>query len=103
MSQEPYDALDNFDEVEDCKERIDNLSRGELREIIEYATQKHKEANAEFEDFCNVPPVDGESTEDYKDAILSLARLGGYDKSLPPEKKRALKEQAASFLRDNPA
>ncbi len=36
-------------------------------------------------------------------AILSLAKMQGYDKSLPPERKRELKEKATSFLRDNPA
>ncbi len=36
-------------------------------------------------------------------AILSLAKMQGYDKSLPAEQKRALKEKATAFLRDNPA
>jgi hypothetical protein len=59
---------------------------------------------------------DGELGEDYNGkfadevqgdkinaAILVLAKLQGYDKSLPPEKKKALKEKAADFLRANPA
>lgn len=36
-------------------------------------------------------------------AILSIAKMQGYDKSLPPEKKRELKEKATTFLRENPA
>jgi hypothetical protein len=36
-------------------------------------------------------------------AVLTLAKLNGYDKSLPKEKKDELKEKAKKFLRDNPA
>lgn len=36
-------------------------------------------------------------------AILSLAKLQGYDKSLSPAKKNELKESATNFLRSNPA
>ena len=36
-------------------------------------------------------------------AILALAKINGWDKSLPPEQKTALKAKATSFLRDNPA
>ncbi len=59
---------------------------------------------------------DGSATEAYtgkfadeekgkliNNAILSLAKINGYDKSLPKEKKAALKEKATAFLRDNPA
>ena len=59
---------------------------------------------------------DGEATEPYvgkfaddakgkliNNAILAFAKMNGYDKSLPKEKKAALKESATQFLRDNPA
>jgi hypothetical protein len=36
-------------------------------------------------------------------AILSLAKMQGFSKSLEPAQKRALKEKAAAFLRSNPA
>jgi hypothetical protein len=36
-------------------------------------------------------------------AILSLAKMQGYDKNLSREKKRELKEKATEFLRSNPA
>lgn len=36
-------------------------------------------------------------------AVLSLAKLQGFEKSLPVEKKNELKESARSFLRANPA
>ena len=36
-------------------------------------------------------------------AILSLAKMQGYNKDLSREKKRELKEKAAEFLRSNPA
>lgn len=36
-------------------------------------------------------------------AILSIAKMQGYDKSLSKEKKAELKEKAADFLRSNPA
>lgn len=49
----------------------------------------------------------GEVTRDVpkliNNAILTLAKLQGYDKSLPKEKKDALKESATNFLRANPA
>jgi len=59
---------------------------------------------------------DGEAGEDYSGkfadeekgklinaAVLSLAKMNGYDKSLTKEKKGELKEKAKKFLRDNPA
>lgn len=36
-------------------------------------------------------------------AVLSLAKMQGYEKSLTPEKKRELKDKAREFLRSNPA
>jgi hypothetical protein len=36
-------------------------------------------------------------------AVLGLAKALGYEKSLPKEKKAALKDQAISFIRSNPA
>lgn len=36
-------------------------------------------------------------------AVLSIAKMNGYAKSLTPEKKREIKEKAKKFLRDNPA
>lgn len=36
-------------------------------------------------------------------AVLSLAKIQGYDKNKTPEEKRALKEKAREFLRKNPA
>lgn len=36
-------------------------------------------------------------------AVLTLAKLNGYDKNLSPEEKNAKKEIAMKFLRDNPA
>ena len=63
-----------------------------------------------------VVPDEGEPTETYTgkfaegekgkligNAILALAKINGYDKSLPAEAKAALKAKATSFLRDNPA
>ncbi len=47
--------------------------------------------------------ADGEKSKLINAAILSLAKMQGYEKSLAPEKKRALKEKAAEFLRSNPA
>lgn len=35
--------------------------------------------------------------------ILSFAKMNGFSKDLPKEKKRELKEQATAFLRNNPA
>jgi hypothetical protein len=62
------------------------------------------------------PDADGEPTEPYTGkfadeakgklinaAILSLAKMQGYEKSLSKEKKAALKEKATEFLRANPA
>lgn len=36
-------------------------------------------------------------------AVLNLAKLSGYDKSLSREKKRELKQSAITFIRSNPA
>lgn len=36
-------------------------------------------------------------------AILAIAKMNGYEKSLPREVKASLKEKATQFLRDNPA
>ena len=47
--------------------------------------------------------ADGDKKDLINAAILSLAKMQGYEKSLSPEKKRALKEKAADFLRSNPA
>jgi hypothetical protein len=47
--------------------------------------------------------VDEEKGKLINNAILSIAKINGYEKSLAPEKKRALKDQATAFLRDNPA
>ena len=53
-------------------------------------------------------PYQGKYADDEKgklinNAILALAKINGYEKSLAPEKKKALKDKAVSFLRDNPA
>lgn len=47
--------------------------------------------------------ADEEKGKLINNAILSLAKINGYDKSLSKEKKQALKEKATAFLRDNPA
>lgn len=48
-------------------------------------------------------PVTEEKGKAISLAVLNIAKAGGYDKSLPAEKKRELKEQAMQFLRSNPA
>jgi len=63
-----------------------------------------------------IQPEEGEPTEIYAgkfaddakgkrigNAILALAKMNGYEKSLPKEEKSKLKERATAFLRDNPA
>lgn len=45
----------------------------------------------------------GEKAKLINNAILSLAKINGYDKSLSKEKRAELKEKATAFLRDNPA
>lgn len=80
--------------------------------LIAEAVERAKDSIEGFK----VVGEDGEPGEDYNgkyadeekgklinNAILSLAKMQGYDKSLPPERKRELKEKATSFLRDNPA
>jgi hypothetical protein len=53
-------------------------------------------------------PYTGQFADDAKgklinNAILAIAKINGFDKSLPKERKAALKDKATSFLRDNPA
>lgn len=36
-------------------------------------------------------------------AVITMAKLSGYEKSLSPEKKKELKRQAMDFIRSNPA
>lgn len=48
-------------------------------------------------------PCSEEKGDAINKAILGIAKAMGYDKSLPKEKKAALKEQAAEFIRSNPA
>lgn len=73
-------------------------------------------ARAQIEGFKIADPDTGEPGEDYTgqfadeakgkligDAILSFAKMMGYDKSLPLEERNKLKEQAAEFIRANPA
>lgn len=60
------------------------------------------------EDGVSDTPYTGKFADDEKgklinNAILALAKINGYEKSLAPEKKKALKDKAISFLRDNPA
>lgn len=47
--------------------------------------------------------ADEEKGKLINNAILSIAKINGYEKSLTPEKKRELKDRATAFLRDNPA
>lgn len=44
-----------------------------------------------------------EKVDKINKAVLALAKLNGFEKSLDPEKKRELKEAAREFLRSNPA
>lgn len=48
-------------------------------------------------------PVSEEKGKAISLAVLNIAKAGGYDKSLPAEKKRELKESAMNFMRSNPA
>lgn len=47
--------------------------------------------------------ADEEISDKINAAVLALAKIQGYDKSLPKEKKTELKETARNFLRSNPA
>lgn len=48
-------------------------------------------------------PVSEEKGKAISLAVLNIAKAGGFDKSLPKDKKRELKAQAMEFLRSNPA
>lgn len=45
----------------------------------------------------------GEVTKKVNAAVLSIAKMLGFDKGLSKEQKRAKKEEARTFLRSNPA
>ena len=47
--------------------------------------------------------ADEEKGKKINAAILALAKMNGFEKSLPKDKKAALKEKATEFLRSNPA
>lgn len=47
--------------------------------------------------------ADEETGKKINAAVLALAKIQGYDKTLAPAKKNELKEKAMNFLRSNPA
>lgn len=72
-------------------------------------------AKSQMEGF-KIIDEDGEPGEEYtgkfadetqgdkiRAGILAMAKMQGYNKDLPKEKKRELKEKAAEFIRSNPA
>jgi hypothetical protein len=92
----------------DTKEIVDVIYEGIIARTVETARK----------DMTGFKVLDeeGEPGEDYTGqfadekkgdlinaAILSIAKMQGYNKELPKERKRELKEKAAEFLRQNPA
>lgn len=47
--------------------------------------------------------ADEEKSKLIGNAVLSMAKMFGYDKSLPVAKKNELKDRAMAFLKENPA
>jgi len=87
-----------------------------LAVIYEGLEAKAREAAYQDINGFLIVPEDGEPIEEYtgkfadetkgkliNNAILALAKMNGFDKSLPKDKKAQLKENATQFLRDNPA
>jgi len=92
----------------DTAKLLDLIHEGLISESVETA-------RADISGF-KVVGEDGEATEAYDGkfadeekgkkinaAILALAKMNGFEKSLPKDKKAALKEKATEFLRSNPA
>lgn len=100
-------------------EALNAVGRDETRLLkLVYEGLVAETVNAAWEDISGYLMVDenGKPGEAYKGnyadeekgdkinaAILAIAKMQGYDKSLSREKKRELKEAAQDFLKSNPA
>jgi hypothetical protein len=61
------------------------------------------DAEGELGEVYSGRAADEETGKKINAAVLTIAKLNGYEKSLSPEKKAAIKAKSIQFFRDNPA
>lgn len=91
------------------KEALLNVIYDGLCERAVEEAKKHPETfhvvtdDGESEDLYTGTPVSEEKGKAINLSVLNLAKAMGYDKSLPLEKRKALKQAAFDALKGNPA
>lgn len=102
--------------IQEALEAVGNDSEALLSVIYDGLVERTVESAKNDLSTFQVVNEDGEAGENYTGtpvseekgkainaAILGIAKAMGYEKSLPKEKKSALKDQAMNFMKSNPA
>jgi hypothetical protein len=92
----------------DTAKLLDLIHEGLISEAVEKSREDISGFKVVGEDGQATEAYDGKFADEEKGkkinaAILALAKMNGFEKSLPKDKKAALKEKATEFLRSNPA
>lgn len=91
----------------DSAKLLDVIHEGLIAETVDRAREDMSGFMQEGEDGEDVPYTgafaDEKKSKLINNAVLALAKINGYGKTLAPTKKRELKDRAKNFLRENPA